>query len=124
MQTETEKLLKSNDLSLTSVRLAVLEVLYQHPHSDADTIYQHVKADIATTSKQAIYNNLSALVEKGILREIKPKGSSSLYETRVNDNHHHLISFLLLSTQYLFSSSLNVLLQAPFESYLTLLKYV
>ena len=41
MQTETEKLLKSNDLSLTSVRLAVLEVLHNHPHSDADTIYQH-----------------------------------------------------------------------------------
>ena len=91
MQTEIEKLLKSHDLSLTSVRLAVLEVLQQYPHSDADIIYQHVKEEIATTSKQAIYNNLSALVEKGILREIKPKGSSSLYETRVNDNHHHLI---------------------------------
>jgi Fur family ferric uptake transcriptional regulator len=88
MQTEIEKLLKSHDLSLTSVRLAVLEVLQHHPHSDADIIYQHVKEEIAT---QAIYNNLSALVEKGILREIKPKGSSSLYETRVNDNHHHLI---------------------------------
>jgi Fe2+ or Zn2+ uptake regulation protein len=43
MQTEIEKLLKSNDLSLTSVRLAVLEVLRHHPHSDADTIYQYVK---------------------------------------------------------------------------------
>ena len=50
MQTEIEKLLKSNDLSLTSVRLAVLEVLHHHPHSDADTIYQHVKGEIATTS--------------------------------------------------------------------------
>jgi Fe2+ or Zn2+ uptake regulation protein len=43
MQTEIEKLLKSKDLSLTSVRLAVLEVLHHHPHSDADTIYQYVK---------------------------------------------------------------------------------
>ena len=91
MLTEIEKLLKSHDLSLTSVRLAVLEVLQHHPHSDAELIYQHVKEEIATTSKQAIYNNLSALVEKGILREIIPKGRSSLYETRVNDNHHHLI---------------------------------
>ena len=91
MQTEIEKLLKSHDLSLTSVRLAVLEVLQHHPHSDADIIYQRVNEEIATTSTHAIYNNLSALVEKGILREIKPKGSSSLYETRVNDNHHHLI---------------------------------
>ena len=79
MQTEIEKLLKSNDLSLTSVRLAVLEVLRHHPHSDADTIYQHVKEGIATTSKQAIYNNLSALVEKGILRDVDGKAVWELY---------------------------------------------
>ena len=91
MLTDIEKLLKSKDLSLTSVRLAVIKAIEDHPHSDADTIYKYVQSGIATTSKQAIYNNLSALVEKGILREIKPKGSSSLYETKVDDNHHHLI---------------------------------
>ena len=43
MKTELEKLLKSKDLSLTSVRRALLEDLHPHPHSDADTIYHHVK---------------------------------------------------------------------------------
>ena len=83
--------LKNNHLSLTSVRLAVLHALETHPHADADQIYNVVKQEIATTSKQAIYNNLNTLVEHGILREIRPKGHSTLYETRVDDNHHHIV---------------------------------
>ena len=84
-------LLKQHELSLTAVRLAVLETLEIHPHSDADKIFNIVKNKIATTSKQAIYKNLNALAERGIIREIKPKGRSSLYETRTGDNHHHLV---------------------------------
>ena len=84
-------LLKSYRLSITPVRLAVLQALESHPHADADKIYNIVREDIATTSKQAIYNNLNVMVEHGLLREIRPKGQSSLYETRVNDNHHHIV---------------------------------
>jgi Fur family ferric uptake transcriptional regulator len=69
----------------------VLEVLDINPHVDASLIYEKVKTKIATASKQAIYNNLSTLVEHGIVREIKPKGSVSLYETRTGDNHHHIV---------------------------------
>lgn len=86
-----EELLKSCDLSLTSVRLAVLEVLEKHPHVDASSIFEKVHEKIAAASKQAIYNNLSTLVEHGIVREIKPKGHASLYETRTGDNHHHVV---------------------------------
>ncbi len=91
MLTSHEKLLKSHDLSLTSVRVAVLEVLDTHPHVDAAFVYEKVQAKIATASKQAIYNNLSTLVEHGIVREIKPKSFVSLYETRTGDNHHHIV---------------------------------
>lgn len=91
MQIDHKKILKEHNLSLTSVRVAVLEALYKHPHSDAATIFDIVHGEIKTTSKQAIYNNLNALVEHGIVREIKPKGQSSLYETKVGDNHHHII---------------------------------
>jgi len=91
MELSNERLLKEHNLSLTSVRLALLEVLRSHPHSEAGRIFDLVKNRISTTSKQAIYNNLSTLVEHGIVREIKPKGRPSLYETRVKDNHHHLV---------------------------------
>ncbi|MFO0109221.1 MAG: transcriptional repressor [Alphaproteobacteria bacterium] len=38
-----------------------------------------------------MYTNLIMLLEHGLDREIKPKGLPSLYETRIGDNHHHLI---------------------------------
>jgi len=89
---ETYKnLLKAHDLSLTAVRLAVLEALQAQPHSEAGHIFDLVKEKITTTSKQAIYNNLNTLVEHEIVREIKPKGRPSLYETRTGDNHHHIV---------------------------------
>ena len=84
-------LLKSHDLSVTAVRLALLQALHMRPHAGADTIFNIVKKEIVTTSKQAIYNNLHALVERGLIREIKPKGQPSLYEARVGDNHHHIV---------------------------------
>jgi Fur family ferric uptake transcriptional regulator len=91
MKITYEALLKKHNLSLTSVRLAVLEALEHHPHSDAAQIFKTVQSKIAAASKQAIYNNLHMLVEHGIIREIKPKGRASLYETRINDNHHHIV---------------------------------
>ncbi len=88
---DTQSKLKSLGLSVTSVRMAVLEALAQHPHSEASTIFDVVQGDIKTTSIQAVYNNLHTLVEHGLVREIKPKGMPSLYETRIGDNHHHLV---------------------------------
>ena len=69
----------------------MLEVLEKFPHSDANKIFDLVHTKIATTSIQAVYNNLNTLVERGIVREIKPMGQQSLYETRIGDNHHHLV---------------------------------
>lgn len=91
MEDSYRELLRAHNLSVTAVRLAVLDALYRHPHSDAEQILNIVKNKIDATSKQAIYNNLNTLVEHGLVREIKPKGQASLYETRVDDNHHHLV---------------------------------
>ena len=34
---------------------------------------------------------LAALTERGLFRRIQPAGSSARYESRVGDNHHHLV---------------------------------
>ncbi|MCL4677469.1 MAG: transcriptional repressor [Alphaproteobacteria bacterium] len=91
MKIAPEELLRQHNLSLTAVRLALLEALHANPHSDAARIFDVVHNKIAAASKQAIYNNLNTLVECGIVREIKPKGQASLYETRTGDNHHHIV---------------------------------
>ena len=42
-------------------------------------------------SQQAVYDALASCTEKGLLRRIQPAGSVARYETRVGDNHHHLV---------------------------------
>jgi Fur family ferric uptake transcriptional regulator len=71
--------------------LAVLRALSDRPHSTADDIYTVVRAELGAISRQAVYNVLAALTERGLCRRIQPAGLSARYENRVGDNHHHLI---------------------------------
>jgi Fur family transcriptional regulator, stress-responsive regulator len=86
-----EALLRDHGLQVTVQRLAVLRAVAARPHSTADDIDKVVRAAIGTVSRQAVYDALGALTEKGVLRRIQPAGSSARYEDRVGDNHHHLI---------------------------------
>lgn len=91
MDNKYDLVLKEKGLSLTAVRLSLLDAIEKNPHSDANLIFSKVRDSIATATIQAVYNNLNALTDAGVIREIKPKGKTSLYETRVDDNHHHVI---------------------------------
>lgn len=91
MRTDPIDLLAKHGLQVTPQRLTVLGVVADHPHVTADRIAELVRARIGAISRQAVYNVLGVLVERGVLRRIQPLGSPSLYETRVGDNHHHLI---------------------------------
>jgi Fur family ferric uptake transcriptional regulator len=83
--------LRSKGLHATVQRIAILDDLAKHPHSDADAVLGRVGTQLGAISKQAVYDALSALVEHGLLRRIQPIGASALYEDRVDDNHHHVI---------------------------------
>lgn len=85
------QLLRERGVSVTAQRLAVLRAVSQRPHATADVIVGQVRGELGTVSKQAVYNVLGTLAEKGLLRRIQPAGSPALYETRVGDNHHHLV---------------------------------
>ncbi|MGH7584112.1 MAG: Fur family transcriptional regulator [Gemmatimonadales bacterium] len=76
---------------MTAQRLAVLRAVSSQPHITADGVADVANADIGAISRQAVYDALGVLVEKGVLRRIQPTGSPARYETRVADNHHHLI---------------------------------
>ncbi len=88
---EPTELLRQHGLQVTAQRLAVLRAVGAQPHATADTIASSVRAEIGTISRQAVYDSLGVLVEKGVLRRIQPAGSSARYEQRVGDNHHHLV---------------------------------
>ncbi len=91
MRNDPIDLLLKHGLQVTPQRLAILRVVSDSPHITAESLAEIVRAEIGAISRQAVYNALGILVEKGVLRRIQPLGSPSLFEDRVGDNHHHLI---------------------------------
>jgi Fe2+ or Zn2+ uptake regulation protein len=83
--------LRSADLRVTRPRIAVLHSVNLNPHSDTETIIGAVRACLPDVSRQAVYDILHALTDVGLLRRVQPPGSVARYETRVGDNHHHMV---------------------------------
>lgn len=84
-------MLRGAALRVTRPRIAVLTAVHAHPHSDTDSIIRAVRAGLPDVSHQAVYDSLSTLSAAGLLRRIQPSGSVARYESRVGDNHHHLV---------------------------------
>lgn len=89
--TDPAATLRAHALPVTSQRVAVLRAVSALPHANADTLAEQVRLEIGTISRQSVYNALTVLTEKGIIRRIQPANSPALYEDRVGDNHHHLV---------------------------------
>lgn len=84
-------MLRGAGLRVTRPRVAVLAAAHSHPHADTDSIIGVVRADLGEVSHQAVYDVLRALTTAGLLRRIQPPGSVARYESRVGDNHHHVV---------------------------------
>jgi len=85
------ELLRHHGIQVTAQRLAVQRALATHPHATADALCELAEGELGAISRQAVYDTLALLVDKGLIRRIQPMGSPALYEDRINDNHHHLI---------------------------------
>ena len=84
--------LRERGLNVTAPRLAVLAVIEDlGGHVDASAIAAAARDRLGSVSTPAVYDILNALTDAGLLRRIQPAGSPARYETRVGDNHHHLI---------------------------------
>jgi Fur family ferric uptake transcriptional regulator len=86
-----EGMLRGAALRVTRPRLAVLTAVHDRPHADTDSIIGVVRTDIGEVSRQAVYDVLNALTTAGLVRRIEPPGSVARYESRVGDNHHHVV---------------------------------
>jgi Fur family transcriptional regulator, stress-responsive regulator len=84
-------MLREAALRVTRPRVAVLTAVYAHPHADTDSLIGFVREDLSEVSHQAIYDVLRALTNARLIRRIQPAGSVARYESRVGDNHHHVI---------------------------------
>jgi Fur family ferric uptake transcriptional regulator len=84
-------LLRQHGIQVTAQRLAVLRAVAGRPHATADSLAETVRAEIGAISLQSVYDALGILVSEGLIRRIQPSGSPARFESRVGDNHHHLI---------------------------------
>jgi Fur family ferric uptake transcriptional regulator len=88
---ECERMLRGAALRVTRPRVAVLTAVHDHPHADTSSIIGVVREDLGQVSHQAVYDALQALTTAGLVRRIQPSGSVARYESRVADNHHHMV---------------------------------
>ena len=86
-----QHLLRSAGLRVTRPRVAVLGAVHTHPHADTESIIGAVRGDLPEVSHQAVYDSLHTLTAAGLVRRIQPSGSVARYESRVADNHHHVV---------------------------------
>ena len=88
---EIERLLRGAELRVTRARIAVLTAVHEHPHADTNSLIEMVRERHGEVSHQAVYDVLDALTRAGLLRRIQPSRSLASYESRVGDNHHHIV---------------------------------
>jgi Fe2+ or Zn2+ uptake regulation protein len=88
---EIEQLLRGAELRVTRARIAVLAAVHEHPHADTNSLIDTVRERYGEVSHQAVYDVLDALTRAGLLRRIQPSRSLARYESRVGDNHHHIV---------------------------------
>jgi Fe2+ or Zn2+ uptake regulation protein len=89
--TELERMLRGASLRVTRPRVAVLAAVHEHPHADTQSLVGAVRGQLGEVSQQAVYDVLNALTDAGLVRRIHPPGSVARYESRVGDNHHHVV---------------------------------
>jgi Fur family ferric uptake transcriptional regulator len=85
------QMLRGAALRVTRPRVAILHAVDTHPHADTDTIIGAVRTGLPDVSHQAVYDSLHALTAAGLVRRIQPPGHVARYESRVDDNHHHVV---------------------------------
>ena len=84
-------LLRTAGLRVTAPRLAVLDIVTEHPHADATTVLQLTRQRSVEVSVQGVYDVLQSLTEGGVLRRIQPAHSVARFELERGDNHHHVV---------------------------------
>ena len=84
--------LRRGGLRATGPRIAVYAAVRSlGDHPDVREVLARVHEGGEAVSTQSVYDCLAALGAAGLVRRIEPAGSPARYETRVGDNHHHIV---------------------------------
>lgn len=83
--------LRERGLRVTKQRLAVLGALHEHQHSTVDQLHAAATVELPTLTAQAVYLMLDDLIAAGLVRRLDAPRQAARFETRADDNHHHLL---------------------------------
>lgn len=83
--------LREAGLRVTNARLEVLATVQENPHADAATVLAITRERARGVSVQGVYDVLTTLTDKGLLRRIQPAHSAARFEVDEGDNHHHVV---------------------------------
>ena len=76
------ELLRRHGMQVTAQRLAVLRAVSDRPHRTADDIYNIVRAEIGAISRQAVYDALGTLTDRGDLARAHLGGPAPMRRVR------------------------------------------
>ncbi|MSW37934.1 MAG: transcriptional repressor, partial [Actinobacteria bacterium] len=62
------ELLREHGVQVTAQRLAIMRVVAELPHATADELGDVVRSQLGAISRQAVYDSLSVLVDKNLIR--------------------------------------------------------
>lgn len=78
-------------IRMTLQRQAVLDVVRRsHDHPTAMEIFERVRSDYPTIAYSTVYTALNALVEAGMVTEMRLGKHATRYDGRT-EHHHHLV---------------------------------
>jgi len=81
--------LRSNGLTPTRQRLQIAgELLHAPVHLSADEVHDRVRAAGANVSRATVYNTLSLLVERGLIRQVVVDSGKVFYDSNTTPHHH------------------------------------
>ena len=87
------KILKSEGLRYTDQRQAIWdEIRNSNEHRDAEDIYLKLKEGNVKVSRATVYRTIDVLVKNRLVRKMDVGEGRSLYEPRIDNEHHdHMI---------------------------------
>jgi Fur family transcriptional regulator, peroxide stress response regulator len=88
---DTALLLRDKNIRPSYARIRILDYLKQRKtHPPAEKIYADLIADMPTLSRTTVYNTLSLLADKGLLKPIIVENTDKRYDDDINDHGHFI----------------------------------
>ncbi len=83
------RVLKENDIRPSYTRIRILEYLkMKKTHPPAEEIYNALVGEIPTLSRTTVYNTLSLLDEKGVIRGVTIEDNEKRFDFDTTDHGH------------------------------------